>query len=82
VIPPSLRLIARLAALGAIAGALCLTGCGRKAGLDAPPSAAIDHPAAAGPDGTPVGPQAVGPDGRPIAPGAPNKRLPMDVLLD
>ena len=37
--------LARIAAIGLLAAALGLAGCGRKAGLDPPPSAAISAPA-------------------------------------
>jgi predicted small lipoprotein YifL len=76
------RLLARLAVLGVLAFALGLAACGRKGGLDPPPSAAIEPPAAGGVD-NPATPQSgFGPDGRPLsAPGA-KKRLPIDVLLD
>jgi predicted small lipoprotein YifL len=39
------RKLARIAAIGALVAALGLAGCGRKAGLDPPPSAAITAPA-------------------------------------
>jgi len=50
------RPFVKLAAVGALAAALMLAGCGRKAGLDPPPAAATTtagQPApAAQPDGT------------------------------
>ena len=39
------RRLARIAAIGALVASLGLAGCGRKAGLDPPPSAAITTPA-------------------------------------
>jgi len=41
----SSRRLARIATIGALVAALGLAGCGRKAGLDPPPSAAIATPA-------------------------------------
>jgi predicted small lipoprotein YifL len=81
------RLFARLAAVGALACALGLAGCGRKAGLDAPPSAAIEPPpgAQSGASSEPApGASQSGftPDGRPVAPPGPKKRLPIDFLVD
>jgi predicted small lipoprotein YifL len=82
------RLFARLAAVGMLAFALGLSGCGRKGGLDPPPSAAIEPPpptaqSGAGPEQTPPSAQpGFTPDGRAIpAPGA-KKRLPIDILVD
>ncbi len=78
------RLLARLAVLGVLTFALGLAACGRKGGLDPPPSAAIEPPAAgaAAGDNQPAPQTGFGPDGRPIlAPGA-KKRLPIDGLLD
>jgi predicted small lipoprotein YifL len=73
-----LRLL-RIAAFAAVVGALALAGCGRKAGLDPPPVAAVADPAT----GQPEAPPAIGPDGKPIAPPTGRKRwLPIDVLLD
>jgi|HubBroStandDraft_6_1064221.scaffolds.fasta_scaffold1928351_1 predicted small lipoprotein YifL len=82
------RLFARLAAVGMLAFALGLSGCGRKGGLDPPPSAAIEPPPAtaqsgAGAEQAPGAAQpGFAPDGRSVsAPGA-KKRLPIDILLD
>ena len=57
--------------------ALALAGCGRKGGLDLPPSAAVNQP-----PGTTAEAPAVGPDGRPLAPAGNKKRLLIDPLLD
>jgi len=75
-----LRLL-RIAAVAALAGALALAGCGRKAGLDPPPAAAVSDPAAGS---QPEAPPAIGPDGQPIAPPPTGRKrwLPIDVLVD
>jgi predicted small lipoprotein YifL len=77
------RPLARLALVAALAASLGLTACGRKGPLDPPPAASLtgeqtvttgDEPRANRP--------ILGPDGKPIAPGLPNKRIPLDVLLN
>jgi predicted small lipoprotein YifL len=76
--------LARIAVLGMLVAALA--GCGRKAALDPPPSAALTGEAGkAGPGGGP--PDSVGIDeyGRPVAPpaGGQKKSLPiLDWLVD
>src|SRR5437879_13496019 len=55
--------LARVAVLAALVAALGLAGCGRKGGLDLPPSAAVSDP---GPAGDPKQASAVGPDGKPV----------------
>jgi predicted small lipoprotein YifL len=78
---PFSRLFARSAALVVVAAAaLTLAGCGRKSGLDAPPSAAIEQPA--GSDQATGAPTGFTPDGRPVAAQGAKKRLPIDGLLD
>ena len=85
----------RLATTGALVLvlglALCLAGCGRKGPLDPPPGASLEGEAQtsnAGSTGvTPIGGQnvddpGVGPDGMPRAARGPNKRIPLDVLLN
>jgi predicted small lipoprotein YifL len=75
----SSRSLLRIAALGALAAALGLAGCGRKGGLDPPPSgvAGSQDPAVAG------GPEpGIGPDGRPVAPRGVNRSTPIDWLID
>jgi len=68
-----------LAALGALAAALGLAGCGRKAGLDPPPMAAAGDVAA---NGQPSSAPALGPDGQPI-PQPTRKRISfLDWLID
>ncbi|MDI1347553.1 MAG: lipoprotein [Pseudolabrys sp.] len=92
---PSFRVprLPRLAVIGVLAFALGLAGCGRKGPLDPPPGASLDVPQAqtsemssngvapiggATIDGNP----GVGPDGQPQAPKGPQKRIPLDVLLN
>ena len=77
-------LFARSAVVAVLLGmALGLAACGRKSGLDAPPSAAIDRPAAAGSNQEPGGVQSgFTPDGRPVAAPGAKKSLPIDVLLN
>jgi predicted small lipoprotein YifL len=74
-----LRLI-RIAAIGALVAALGLAGCGRKGGLDPPPTASVaDQNGVVQP-----GPEAgVGPDGKAMAPAqGPKRRTPIDFLID
>lgn len=79
------RLVARMAAIGVLALALGLAACGRKGGLELPPSAAIDQPptaqSGAAPDQAP-GQSGFSTDGRPMAQPGAKKRLPMDPLVD
>jgi predicted small lipoprotein YifL len=73
------RSLLRFAVLGALVAALGLAACGRKAGLDPPPAAAVAVEGTA----TPVGVQpGSGPDGQPIAPTGTNRRIFLDWLLD
>jgi predicted small lipoprotein YifL len=65
VIQSSNRALARMAVVGALIAALGLAACGRKGGLDLPPSAVASEPTAAG---EPKQGPAIGPDGKPIAP--------------
>jgi predicted small lipoprotein YifL len=81
---------------GLLAASLGLTGCGRKGPLDPPPGAQLEGvPQATVPDlmsanGRPApiggadidGNPGVGPDGQPLAPKGPQKRIPLDVLLN
>ena len=64
-IQSSNRALARMAVISVLAAALGLAGCGRKSGLDLPPSAAVSDP---GPAGDPKQVSAIGPDGKPAAP--------------
>jgi predicted small lipoprotein YifL len=81
-------------ALGAFAAAVALSGCGRKGPLDPPPSAAAPPPQAApaavvspfgsgtnGGQGSDRSAGVMG-NGQAVAPKGPNKRIPLDVLLD
>lgn len=78
------RVSFRLATLGVLAMALALSACGRKGALDAPPSAAVTDQAAV----TSEPEEQAGflerkgtARGLPIIRG-PNKRIPLDALLD
>jgi hypothetical protein len=75
--------LARFAALGGLVAvlvaALGLAGCGRKAGLDAPPMAAAGDPQAGGPPGQAP---TLGPDGKPVAPAADKRKTLLDWLID
>jgi predicted small lipoprotein YifL len=57
--------------------AVTLSACGRKGGLDLPPGAAQP-----GMELAPGAAPTVDAEGRPIAPRGPNRRLPIDFLLD
>jgi predicted small lipoprotein YifL len=85
----------RLALISALTASLGLAACGRKGPLDLPPanSYAGDSQASvptdpSSPAASPIGGQVknnnpgVGPDGKPQAPMGPNKRVPLDVLLN
>ena len=77
------RLFFRLAVIGLVAGALA--GCGRKGALDLPPGAAVDATTAVPQDASPptlVGSMTGGSPAKPVAPAGPNKRIPLDVLLN
>ena len=69
--------LARLGALGALVAALALAGCGRKAGLDAPPMAAAGDLQSSGQPGA-----APTPAGRPGSPPAEKRKTPLDWLID
>jgi len=87
--------LARLALIGTLAAALGLGACGRKGPLDPPPGASLEgvtQPAAPGlinptPQRSSIGTgtgnySGVGPDGQVQAPPGPNKRIPLDNLLN
>jgi len=77
------RLFARSAVIAVLlATAFGLAACGRKNGLDAPPSAAIDQPAAAGSNQAGGTQSGFTPDGRPLAAPSTRKPLPIDGLLN
>jgi len=68
-------LIARLALIAALAACFALTACGRKGPLDPPPAA---FNSGEKPSTGPV----MDKEGRPIAPLGPDKRIPLDTLLN
>jgi predicted small lipoprotein YifL len=70
---------ARCALAAALVAALALAGCGRKAGLDAPATAAAgDYQT----NGQPGAAPAPGPDGKPVAPQAERRKTILDWLID
>ena len=94
-VPPNLELpvnrfafpCARLALVSALLAAFGLAGCGRKGPLDPPPAASVvsqPQGSAAGPIGAQSRPDnpGVDKDGKPVAPAGPQKRIPLDVLLN
>ena len=68
---------AGFAALAALAAALALAGCGRKAGLDPPPMAAAGDLQGSGQPAA-----APGPAGKPVVPPAEKRKFPLDWLID
>ena len=81
------QLLLRLAAIAVLVAAIGLAGCGRKAGLDPPPAAALSEPPeGAQPQGSPIQPQSgsmFGPDGKPVAPKTGEKKwIFLDWLID
>ena len=77
------RPLFRLVLFGTLVAAFGLAGCGRKGPLDPPPAPASLVKGQGAPTG-PIAdaPSTVGPDGKPMAPPGPNKRIPLDVLLN
>lgn len=75
-----------VAVAGVLAAALALSACGRKSGLDLPPSASVAEPASAAPSDqsqqSQISPDGWGPDGRPVAPKGASRRTPLDWLID
>ena len=69
----------RLALIGVLVASLGLAACGRKGPLDPPPGASLAGDQRAE---RRYGPPVLGPDGKPLAPAGPNKRIPLDVLLN
>jgi predicted small lipoprotein YifL len=70
----------RLAVIGALAAALGLTACGRKGPLDPPPAASLAGDQSTAKNG---GVQAgIESSGRSHAASGPNKRIPLDALLN
>lgn len=82
------RSLTRLAVAGALTAALALAGCGRKGGLDPPPSAAVSQPGQDQGQGQGQGqraePERFDEEGRPVAPPATQKKhiFFLDWLLD
>ncbi|HEY6024293.1 MAG TPA: lipoprotein [Pseudolabrys sp.] len=76
------RPLLRIALIGALAASLGLTACGRKGPLDPPPGASLAGDQAAPAGDARYGSAVMGPDGKPLAPAGPNKRIPLDVLLN
>lgn len=82
----------KLTAIGLIALSCALAGCGRKAGLDAPPGASAEQSGPQSSDfatSTNVAPNTQsevyrppGSNNVPIAPKGEKKRIPLDALLD
>jgi predicted small lipoprotein YifL len=81
-VTPSTRAFHRLAIIGALIAALGISACGRKGMLDPPPAAVVET------DPAPVAvvtmPDLISParTSRPPTPRGPDKRLPIDFLLD
>jgi predicted small lipoprotein YifL len=79
------RSFLRLALAGALVASLGLAACGRKGPLDPPPAAAApagDSRAASIGSESAKDNTGVGPHGQAVAPKGPNKRIPLDVLLN
>ena len=71
------------ALVAALVAALALAGCGRKAGLDAPPMAAAGDLQASGQPGpAPALGSTLGPDGKPVSPPAEKRKTLLDWLID
>ena len=73
--------LAGLAALGVLVAALALAGCGRKAGLDAPPMAAAGDLQTSGQPGASPGP-APATAGKPVAAAPEKRKSVLDWLID
>jgi predicted small lipoprotein YifL len=70
---------ARGALVAALVATLALAGCGRKAPLDAPPTAAAgDYQT----NGQPGAAPALGPDGKPVPPQLDKRKTILDWLID
>ena len=79
---PSTRILHRLAVIGVLVAAVGISACGRKGTLDLPPAAAIEtEPAQAA---VVTMPDLISParTSQPPPPRGPDKRLPIDFLLD
>lgn len=84
--PISTRALHRLAVIAALMAALGVAGCGRKGALDPPPGASADPAMNVSPanaeDPTLLGSVSNRPSAAPVAPKGPDRRIPLDVLLD
>jgi predicted small lipoprotein YifL len=76
------RGMARAAVVAAVIAATGLAGCGRKSGLDLPPTASLTDPQAVPPGATPTGATPNGPQAPAQAPPAPPRRFLLDFLLN
>jgi predicted small lipoprotein YifL len=73
----------RMAVLAVALAAVGLSGCGRKSGLDLPPTASLTDPQAAPPGAAPNAPSLLGqPAPPPPPPPAPPKRFLLDFMLN
>jgi predicted small lipoprotein YifL len=79
---PSDRRLGWIAAIGALACALGLAGCGRKAGLDPPPAAQASAAEITTGEPPAAQPGVNDPDKLPQPQTAPRRRLPIDFLID
>jgi predicted small lipoprotein YifL len=86
VLSPAVRLVA---VVGLVAAGLSLAGCGRKAGLDAPPGASLTEPSEVQPTADTSAKQAAdnlltppGTGKAPVAARGENKRILLDGLLN
>jgi predicted small lipoprotein YifL len=73
-VPEAHRRLPRLAIFAALVAALALAACGRKGPLDPPPASLTDQHPAAGATGAQ--------QGQPQAAKTPEKRIPLDILLN
>ena len=73
----------RMAVLAVAIAAVGLSGCGRKSGLDLPPTASLTDPQAAPPGTAPNAPSLLGqPAPPPPPPPAPPRRFLLDFMLN
>jgi predicted small lipoprotein YifL len=72
----------RMVVLAAAIAAAGLSGCGRKSGLDLPPTASLTDPQAAPPGTAPNGQPVPAQQGQPASPPAPPRRFLLDFLLN
>jgi predicted small lipoprotein YifL len=73
----------RMAVLAVALAAAGLAGCGRKSGLDLPPTASLTDPQAPPPGAAPIAPSLLGqPAPPPPPPPAPPKRFLLDFMLN